>query len=284
MVPVEEHQELGKHHGRGAPDFEATGSEGGNDDPSAVSFPLDGRQLLLVQEVLDRHFDHGGDFPMSGLEVRPPVDPGDDGVKSKAADGNVERREQAERLRVGSGERHFLLRLAESRLFEGLTGFDGAAWQRDLSAVPPQGLGAECQHDVRAGRDRKNQDEARRMTDASEVESVGPAATGRGRQQGVRCGSRQRATEPLGQPLDDLIKLHGKFPCGVLPPNTQALFPRGCPHPLRSRVLRGRNFGETSRSVKLENEASQQKKVQWGRRLRMPGLIRMTRQAGVRCS
>jgi hypothetical protein len=100
----------------------------------------------------------------------------------------------------------------------------------------------------------------------------------------VRRGSRQRAAEALGQPLDDLIKLHGKFPCGVLPRNTEAPCPGRVPHPLRGRVLRHRNFGETSRSVKLENEASQQKKVQWGRRLRTPGLIRMTRQAGVRCS
>jgi hypothetical protein len=50
------------------------------------------------------------------------------------------------------------------------------------------------------------------MTDTGEVESVRPAATSRGSQQGVRGGPWKRSAEALGQPMNDIVKKHVLLP------------------------------------------------------------------------
>ena len=62
-------------------------------------------------------------------------------------------------------QRDFLVRLAQRRLLERLAGLDDAARQRHLSAVAAERVGAHGQHDVRASREREQQQQAGGVAD-----------------------------------------------------------------------------------------------------------------------
>jgi hypothetical protein len=100
----------------------------------------------------------------------------------------------------------------------------------------------------------------------------------------MRGGPRKRSAETPAKPINDIVKPHVflSYPPAGDDPTPDDY--RACSDCDAAPVRGGSgNFREKSRSVKLENAVLTAKKVQRGRRTGAPALIRMTRQAGVRC-
>jgi hypothetical protein len=118
---------LGWHHRRRTPDLVTPDLKRGHAESDAVSLTLRDEKASRIEQLVEIDFEDSGNLAIGCDEPRLLIDLCDDRVQSKAADWNIERRQTAEYVNSCDVQRHFLVSLAERRLLERFSGFDGAA-------------------------------------------------------------------------------------------------------------------------------------------------------------
>src|SRR5437763_13725781 len=146
--PAQQGEKLGEHHRRRAPDFLARYGECRNVERDAVALTFEPYECRRIEQLIYGHVEDAGDLAVDGRERWTRRRNRDDGMETKTADWNVERRQRADHTHAVERKRDLFMRIAQRRLLERLTRLEHAARQRHLTAVPPQCFGAHGQDDV----------------------------------------------------------------------------------------------------------------------------------------
>jgi hypothetical protein len=207
--PSDERQKLGEYHRRRSPYFFASDTECGRDDSAAVSFSCRICHAARRHQVVERHVENAGDFSVCGGERGTRVRETDDGMQTKATDGNVDRRERAGDAHQPPVEGDFFVRLPQRSVRVRFARFDHTAWQRYLSAVTAKRICTDGQHEMRTiVRVRKNQDKS---SGVAHVRALWPHTSRLWRHQRVRAATRQRFCECRNQIVGKLGKRAGSW-------------------------------------------------------------------------
>src|SRR5437867_2017085 len=150
--PAKHRQKFRQHHRRCAPDFMAADVKGRNGLWETVSFALGRYEILGVQKIFQAHLEDVRHLRVRRGEPRVRRGHGKYRVEAEAADRNVQRGQHAEHANLFEPQPDFLVRLAQRGLLDGFAWLDAAAWQRHLTAVTPERVGAHGKHDVRVSR------------------------------------------------------------------------------------------------------------------------------------
>jgi hypothetical protein len=193
--PSQQRQELGEHHPRRPPDLLAARAKGGNRERQPLPLARHGDEARVIEQIVYRDLEDAGHFAVSGAPFLPAVDRRHDGMKAKATDPDVDWRQRPQNTRLARREADLFVRFAQRRLFYRFTRLDDAAGQGDLPAMPAQGVGPARQQKVCPLEDRKDEEQAGRVTDAAAIRHLSRW----GRQYGLRCGPRKRMAKPLGK-------------------------------------------------------------------------------------
>lgn len=210
IASAQQREKLGEHHRRCAPDLLARHSESRRDNRLTLANPFAGDEPRRVQQIVDGHVDDARHLAVGRSERRPRADRGHDGMKTEAADGNVNGRKPAEHADIVKGKGDFLARLAQRRALEGFARLDDTSRQRDLAAVTSEAVAADGQQNVGVAVDRKHEQQSGGMAKARDVEPLGPFAAWTRCQPGVRARAGQVLLECCLEPADDVGKNHGQ--------------------------------------------------------------------------
>src|SRR5438093_12889250 len=94
--PAQQREKFGEHHRRRAPDFVARYGECRNVERDAVALAVEPNERRGIEQLVYGYVQNAGDLAVDGRERRARRRNRNDGMETKTADRNVERRERAD--------------------------------------------------------------------------------------------------------------------------------------------------------------------------------------------
>ena len=216
--PPQDREELGEHHRRRTPDFDAFRQKHGKFHGSCFARHRPPFDLRGIHQASQRWFDNSRDFAVRGLEHWLTAGRCDDRMQAKTADGDVNGRENAKAPRLARRQTDFLLGLPKRRFVVGFASLDNAARQRHLAAMSIQGLRPNRENNVWLIVEREEQQQSGCMSNTLDGKPGGPVAPRPRGHQRVSSGAREGAGQRNLEPLQDFSKRHrqNKAICGQL--------------------------------------------------------------------